>query len=111
MPHGRTMTECPISTADGVRAADVAWASRERMRDLGNRSCFPVAPQICVEVFSPDNTEAEMTEKAALYFDAGAAEVWFCYLDGTMKFMVRGASRPLKNSRLCPKFPRHVELP
>src|SRR2546421_10206346 len=24
---GRVLTECPISTADGVRAADVAWAS------------------------------------------------------------------------------------
>src|SRR4029079_17848361 len=28
--HGRTISECPISTADGVKAADVAWASPER---------------------------------------------------------------------------------
>src|ERR1700746_2853080 len=27
---GRVLTECPISTADGVKAADVAWASPER---------------------------------------------------------------------------------
>src|ERR1051325_4807350 len=25
--RGRVLTECPISTADGVKAADVAWAS------------------------------------------------------------------------------------
>jgi hypothetical protein len=46
MPRGRALTECPISTADGVRAADVAWASPERMRELGNRPCFPHAPEI-----------------------------------------------------------------
>src|SRR5688572_6190372 len=51
--RGRAMSECPISTADGVRAADVAWASPERLRELGNRSCFPRAPEICVEILSP----------------------------------------------------------
>src|SRR5438105_6230744 len=29
LPEGRVLTECPISTADGVKAADVAWASPE----------------------------------------------------------------------------------
>ena len=53
LPKGRVLTECPISTADGVKAADVAWASPKRMRDLGNLVCFPNAPEICVEVISP----------------------------------------------------------
>src|SRR5437763_2572342 len=48
MSHGRTLTECPISTADGVKASDVAWASAERMRELGHHVCFPKAPEICV---------------------------------------------------------------
>ncbi len=111
MPRGRVLTECPISTADGVRAADVAWASPERMRELGNRSCFPHAPEICVEVLSPSNTEAEIEEKTALYFDAGAKEVWVCARSGVMKFMARGAAPPMKTSRLCPKFPKQVKLP
>ena len=111
MPQGRTLTECPVSTADGVRAADVAWASPQRMRELGSRSCFPHAPEICVEVLSPANADVEMAEKAALYFDAGAEEVWICNLRRGMKFMARGAGRPLRTSRLCPKFPRQVELP
>src|SRR5712664_4287505 len=64
---GRVLTECPISTADGVRAADVAWASPERMQELGRRTCFLSAPEICVEVVSPSNTEAEIREKMALY--------------------------------------------
>src|SRR5712671_7740369 len=57
MPNGRTLTECPISTADGVKAADVAWASPECMRELGDRVCFPRAPEICVEVISPSNSK------------------------------------------------------
>src|SRR5262249_15195499 len=50
MRVGRVLTECPISTADGVKAADVAWASRESMLELGKLVCFPCAPEICVEV-------------------------------------------------------------
>src|ERR1041384_4276616 len=64
--RGRVLTECPISTADGVKAADVAWASRERMSELGDRVCFLTAPEICVEVLSPSNTRAEIQEKMAL---------------------------------------------
>src|SRR5271157_3670761 len=82
MPRGRVLTERPISTADGVKAADVAWASPKRMRELGNRACFPQAPEICVEVLSPSNTDAEIGEKIALYFDAGAQEVWLCASSG-----------------------------
>src|SRR5262245_60780097 len=41
LPSGRALTECPISTADGVKAADVAWASPERMQELGANVCFP----------------------------------------------------------------------
>jgi Uma2 family endonuclease len=111
MPRGRALTDCPISTADGVKAADVAWASPERMRELGNRACFPHAPEICVEVLSPSNTDAEIAEKRALYFDAGAQEVWVCASSGVMRFMTRGAARPIKTSRLCPAFPKQVELP
>jgi len=48
MPKGRVLTECPISTADGVKAADVAWASPKCLKELGEEVCFPCAPEICV---------------------------------------------------------------
>lgn len=111
MRNGRVLTECPISTADGVKAADVSWASPKCMRALGNRACFPESPEICVEVMSPCNTEAEVQEKMALYFDAGAREVWICAQSGVMEFYRQGASQPMKASKLCPEFPRRVELP
>ena len=105
------LTECPISTADGVKAADVAWASPERMRQLGEQVCFSRAPDICVEVMSPSNTEAEIQEKIALYFDAGAREVWLCAEGGVMSFFSPGPARPMRASKMCPQFPKRVELP
>jgi len=108
---GEVLTECPISTADGVRAADIAWASPECMQRLGNRACFPQAPEICVEVLSPSNTDAEINEKIALYFDAGAREVWLCASSGAMKFLAHGIPQPMGGSQLCPAFPKQVDLP
>jgi Uma2 family endonuclease len=106
---GRVITECPISTADGVKAADVAWASKECLRHLGNRTCFPRCPEICVEVLSPGNVEAEIQEKMILYFDAGAKEVWVCDSEGVMSFFAPNLSRS-RGSKFCPKFPRQVAL-
>lgn len=110
MPPGQILTECPVSTADGVKAADVAWASPECLQQLGNRVCFPHAPEICVEVLSPSNTEAEIREKTALYFDAGAQEVWHCAETGRMKFFRSGEAQPIAASAICPEFPAQVEL-
>jgi Uma2 family endonuclease len=107
LPGGETIPECPISTADGVRAADVAWASQERWRDLGNRACFLHAPEICVEVISPSNSEKEICEKTALYFDAGAKEVWHCGTFGKMTFVGVG-STPLERSQICLEFPDQI---
>ncbi len=108
---GRVVTECPISTADGVRAADVAWASDETMRALGERVCFPRAPEVCVEVLSPRNTDAEIREKTALYFDAGAREVWICAESGEMTSLGReDQNAPLPSSKIVPSFPAHITL-
>ena len=110
LPEGRDLTECPISTADGVKAADVAWASGERIKELGDEVFFTTAPEICVEVLSPSNTDAEIEEKMALYFDAGAKEVWLCGQSGAMRFFSSSGNRSIKASKLCPAFPQQVEF-
>ncbi|HEV2391449.1 MAG TPA: Uma2 family endonuclease [Verrucomicrobiae bacterium] len=110
MQTGRVLTECPISTADGVKAADVAWASPERLQELADSIAFPRAPEICVEVLSPRNTDAEMREKMALYFDAGAKEVWLCSESGTMGFFHSITHQPAPKFKVCPQFPGHVKL-
>jgi Uma2 family endonuclease len=110
-PRGRILTECPISTADGVKAADVAWASPDCMIELGNRVCFPRSPEICVEVLSPSNRDAEIQEKLSLYVDAGAKEVWICSPSGVMSFFVASKAEPIEASQLSPEFPKQVVLP
>lgn len=109
MRQGQVIIACPISTADGVRAADVAWGSPQSIKELGGRSCFPHAPEICVEVLSPANSETEVEEKVALYFEAGAGEVWICGIFGDMKFY-SAAGEPMRASKLCPKFPTRIKL-
>jgi Uma2 family endonuclease len=109
-PSGRTVTECPISTADGVRATDVAWISHAKLAQIGENVCLTQAPEICVEVLSPDNTRKEMAEKKALYFAAGAAEVWFCDENGSMTFFSGEGSMGEKESRAYPHFPAQIQL-
>ena len=98
---------CPISTADGIRAADGIWVSPARELQILRDDLLIEAPEICVEVFSPSNTLAEMEEKRSLYFDAGASEVWFCRENGSMEF--HGPAGPLATSALCPDFPAVID--
>lgn len=104
---GRALTECPLSTSDGVKGLDVAWYSDLRYARAFDPRCFLEAGEICVEVLSPSNTKAEMDEKMALYFDAGATEVWLCQEDGAMRF--HGPEGVLPASVLCPDFPAVIE--
>ena len=82
---GRTLVECSIATSDGVRVPDVAWASSEFLARHGDITPFPTAPEICVEVRSPSNTDEEMALKTRLYLEAGATEVWIVAETGAWK--------------------------
>lgn len=82
LPAGVAMVECCIATLEGVRVPDVAWASAEFIARHGEVTPFPAAPEICVEVRSPSNTDAEMAFKTQLFLDAGAVEVWIVVEDG-----------------------------
>ncbi|MCW1887109.1 Uma2 family endonuclease [Luteolibacter flavescens] len=104
---GNVRTECPLSTSDGVKAVDVVWLSDLRESTAVVGEVLVESPEICVEVISPSNTRAEMEEKMALYFDAGAIEVWFCDENGGMRFV--GKQGPLERSLLCPDFPALIE--
>jgi len=73
---GVVIIECSILTSEGVRVADVAWASDEFMAEFGETTPYLKAPEICVEIKSPANSKAEMAEKTRLYLEKGALEVW-----------------------------------
>jgi len=106
---GRALTECPISTVDGVRAADAAWYSHERYQQVAGQLAFEIAPEICVEVLSPRNTETEMRSKRQLYFESGAIECWICDLEGHMAYYHhQSPDAPMAQSKLCPHFPNPI---
>jgi len=107
LPNGRTLPECPLSTADGIKAVDLVWLDRGRPELLERPLALTRAPEICVEILSPSNTPAEIDEKRALYFDAGAAEVWICNLEGSMSFF-SGVDHQQSTSLLCPNFPGRI---
>jgi Uma2 family endonuclease len=75
-PEGRQPPAYPIATPGGVKQVDVIWASADRLAEM-RETVDPLilAPEICVEVLSEANAEAEMQEKRPLYLEAGAGEV------------------------------------
>ena len=101
---GIRSVELAIGTSKGVKVVDVAWMSSERFATLDeDAEPTPIAPELCVEVRSSSNAEEEMKEKRALYFEAGAEEVWIVDEDGTVAFYnERG---PVKSSALASEFP------
>lgn len=63
---------------DTVRAPDVAFISQERIPPEGVPTEFwPLAPDLAVEVISPDDRYSEIQEKLADYFHADTKLVWF----------------------------------
>jgi Uma2 family endonuclease len=84
LPDGRVIAECSINTDDGVKVADVAWASTEFIQRNGESTPYQEAPEICIEIVSPSNSREEMDEKIDLYLSRGAVEVWICQDDGTV---------------------------
>jgi Uma2 family endonuclease len=106
-PPGKSCRSALFSTAGGVKAIDVAWLAPERPENISQLTLFERAPEICVEIVSPSNSRSEISENRALYFDAGAVEIWVCALDGSISFFVSPHQR-LPASSICPEFPVRI---
>jgi Uma2 family endonuclease len=61
---------------DTVRGADVAFISNERLAQVQSQSYLDVAPELIVEVLSPDDSWSEVNEKLEEYFAIGVQVVW-----------------------------------
>ena len=61
---------------DTVRAPDVAFIRAERAPARGTRGFPELAPDLAVEVRSPDDRRSELAEKVADWLAAGTALVW-----------------------------------
>lgn len=64
------------SDPDTVRAPDVAFVRRERLPDPLPTSFAAMAPDLVVEVLSPDDRPGEVLAKVADWLSAGCRLVW-----------------------------------
>jgi Uma2 family endonuclease len=103
--QGMVLTKCSILTRIGVRIPDVAWASPEFMNAFGEITPYTRAPEICVEILSRSDVEAEIIEKTGAYLAAGADEVWLVSEDGTLRYVALSGELPKS------RFPVTLSLP
>ena len=86
LPYGRAIVEFSIQIGKEVKVPDVVWCSKNFLKQHIKEDPCSVAPEICIEVISPSNSFAEMKRKMALYFKAGAKEVWLVDFNGKARF-------------------------
>lgn len=102
---GAVLPGCSVLTSIGIRCPDVAWASPEFMTAYGEITPYTRAPEICVEVLSPSDTEAESVEKTRAYLAAGAHEVWIVAEAGDIRYFGAAGEKPKSD------FPVRISLP
>jgi len=78
---GVTLTAAPgfvlSRDPDTVRVPAIAFIRGERFRAIEHKEGFcPGAPDLAIEVVSPNDTHSEVDEKVKAWLDAGAAMVW-----------------------------------
>ncbi len=61
-----------------VLIPDVGYISKERMPDVPSRE-VPVAPDLAVEVMSPNDSKRGLRRKAELYMSHGTRMVWLVF--------------------------------
>jgi Uma2 family endonuclease len=113
---GRVLTgEVGIYTGrnpDTVRGADVVFISNERLDQMEADGYLTVAPELVVEVVSPNDRWIEIVDKLEEYFAIGVAEVWiadprkqeiriYYGLDETVRCIAPGQ---FASSRVLPEF-------
>jgi Uma2 family endonuclease len=97
---------------DTVRAPDVAFIRKERLLDPATTGFAELAPDLVVEVLSPDDRPGEVLAKVADWLSAGTRLVWVIdpgrrqarvyRHDGTESFVV--GDQPLDGEDVVPGF-------
>lgn len=108
MAKGKTLIELPVQTVENVKVPDVAWLSPERYDAIKHSAISPIAPEICVEVMSPSNSNARMMHKKDLYLAAGAIEFWLC--DAKVGLVFYDTGGMIEHSRLAPGVPGEIRV-
>jgi len=105
LPNGVVIAECSILTRIGIRVPDVVWGSGDFFADFGEITPYMRAPEICIEIVSPSNVQAEIDEKIGAYLTAGAREVWLVSEAGSIRYFTASGEQPRS------AFPVNITLP
>ncbi len=108
LPNGLASSETAIRTRKGIKVPDVAWSSYEFFEVHRDKLELSQAPELCVEILSPNNSSKEISGKRKLYFERGTIEVWTCDLNGVVKFY--DANGELEASVFANGFPKQIEI-
>nr|VFJ52214.1 MAG: Putative restriction endonuclease [Candidatus Kentron sp. DK] len=108
MEGGEVSTEISIMTSMGVKVADVVWASDAFLRKNRWETPYRYAPEVCVEVTSPSNTDREMSVRKELYLSQGTEEYWLCDKDGNPVFYDQRGE--VTKSNLLPRMPTRIVM-
>ena len=84
------------SNPDTVRAPDIAWFAPGRIPP-GTTGFPELTPDLCIEVASPSNSRADrlLSDKAQMWLDFGAREVWVLNPEDTTVTRYRPDQSPL----------------
>jgi Uma2 family endonuclease len=107
-----------IELAPGVvRAPDVAYIPRDRIRNVDPKHTLKVVPALAVEVLSAYNTAREMSRKLQQYRDAGVELIWLvdpekCEVDIYSSLPLRTVRQgdTLKDDHILPGFSLPLSL-
>ena len=61
---------------DTVRGADAIYISKERLARVKSKSYLDVAPELIVEILSPNDRGGDVNDKWSEYFNIGVQVVW-----------------------------------
>jgi Uma2 family endonuclease len=89
----------------GVRRQDACWMPVERWRAAQYADPLPFAPDICVDVLSRKNRQAEVGMKTSAYLASGAREVIIVGTAGDIQF------HGPEGERSASAFGVRIELP
>ncbi len=84
------------SAPDTVRAPDVAWFAPGRIPP-GTTGFPELTPDLCIEVASPSNSRSDrlLSDKAKMWLDFGAREVWVLNPEDTTVSRYRPGQAPV----------------
>ena len=77
---------------DSVRGADALYISNERYAQMQSQSFMDVAPELVVEIMSPDDTWSMVMRKLRDYFDVGVQLVWVADPDARIVYAYRSVT-------------------